>query len=142
MIEKGHIHPNSSPSGSSFILVPKIEATWCMCINYRSLNKISIKNKYPLPQIDELIDNLKGANLFTKLDLKSGYHHIPIESTDVWKMTFKTKEGLLEWLVMLFDLTNAPATFMRYMDDLLRPFISKCGIVYLDNILIFNQSWE
>ena len=113
-----------------------------MCINYWDLNKISVKNRYSLPQIDELIDNLKGDKFFTKLDLKSGYHRIPIESTDVWKMTFKTKEGLFEWLVMPFDLTNAPATFMRYMDELLRPFIGKCVIVYLDDILIFSQSWE
>ena len=90
-----------------------------MCIYYRALKKIYVKNIYPLPWIDELIKNMKGANFFTKLDLKSGYHQIPIESTDVWKMTFKTKEGFFEWLVMPFDLTNAPATIMRYMDDLL-----------------------
>ena len=90
-----------------------------MCIDYQDLNKISMKNRYPLPRIDELINNLKGANFFTKLDLKSGYHQIPIESIDVWKTTFKTKEGLFEWLVMIFGLTNAPTTFMRYMDDLL-----------------------
>ena len=90
-----------------------------------------VKNKYPLPRIDELIDNMKGAKFFTKLDLKSGYHQIPIESIDVWKMAFKTKEVLFEWLVMPFGLTNALATFMRYMDDLLRPFIIKCVIVHL-----------
>ena len=90
-----------------------------MCIDYWSLNKISVKNIYPLPQIDELIDSLKGAKFFTKLDLKSGYHQIPIESTDVWKTTFKTNEGLFERLVIPFILTNAPATFMRYMANLL-----------------------
>ena len=90
-----------------------------MCISYQALNKILVKNIYPLPWIDELIHSLKGAKFFTKLDLKSGYHHIPIESTDVWKATFKTKEGLFEWLVMPFSLANDPATFMRYMDDLL-----------------------
>ena len=101
-----------------------------------------MKNIYPLPWIDELMGKLKGANFFTKLDLKSGYHQISIESTDVWKMTFKTKEGLFEWLVMTFSLTNAPATFIIYMDDLLQPFIAKCVIVYLDDILIFSRSWE
>ena len=90
-----------------------------MCIDYRDLKKNSVKNRYPLPWIDEIIENLKGAKVFTKLNLKSRYHHIPIESTDVWKTDFKTKEGLFEWLVMPFSLTNAPATFMRYMDDLL-----------------------
>ena len=90
-----------------------------MCINYWALNKILVKNRYPLPRIDKLIECLKGAKFFTKLDLKSGYHQIMIDSTNVWKMTFKTKEGFFEWLVMPFSLTNAPATFMRYMDDLL-----------------------
>ena len=108
-----------------------------MCIEYQTLNKISVKNIYPLPWIDELINNLKGYNFFTKLDLKSGYHQIPIEPTDVWKTDFKAKEGLFEWLVMPFGLTNAHATFMRYMDGLLQPFIGKCVIVYLDDILIF-----
>ena len=101
-----------------------------------------MKNSYPLPRIDELINNLKGAKFFTKLDLKSRYHQSPIQPTDVWKMAFRTKEGLFEWLVVPFGLTNAPATFMRYMDDLLRPFIGKCVIVYLDVILIFGRSWE
>ena len=109
-----------------------------MYIDYQTLNKILVKNMYPLPQIDELINSLKDAKFFTKLDLKSGYHKISIKSTDVWKMTFKTKEGLFEWLFMPFSLTNSPATFMRYMDDLLQPFISKCVIAYLDDILIFS----
>ena len=102
----------------------------------------SIKNRYPLPRIYELINSLKCDNFFMKLDLKSGYHQISIKSTNVWKMDFKTKERLFEWLVMPFGLTNALATFMRYMDDLLWNFIGKCVIVYLDNILIFSLSWE
>ena len=142
MVDKGHIYPNSPPYGSPVVLVPKKDETWRMCIGYQALNKISVKNKYPLPRIDELIDNLKGAKLFTKLDLKSRYHQIPNDTTDVWKMDFKTKEGLFEWLVMPFGLTNAPVTFMRYMHDLLRPFIDKCVIVYLDDILIFSRSWD
>ena len=87
-----------------------------MCIDYWTLNKILVKNIYPLPRIDELIDSLKGSKFFTKLDLKSGYHQILIKSIDVCKYDFKTKEGLFEWLVMPFGLTNALATFMRYMD--------------------------
>ena len=140
--DKGHIHPSCSPCGSPVVLVPKKDRTWCMCIDYRALNKISVKNRYPLPGIDELINNMKGDKYFTKLDLKLGYHQIPIESTDVWKMSFNTKEGLFEFLVMPFGLTNAPATFMRYMDDLLQPFIGKCVIFYLDNRLIFSRSLE
>ena len=90
-----------------------------MCIDYQAFNKISVKNIYPLPWIDELIDSLKGSKFFMKLDLKSGYHQIPIESTNVWKTDFKTKKGLFKCLVTPFSLTNAPTTFMRYMDDLL-----------------------
>ena len=88
------------------------------------------------------MDSMKGAKFFTKIDLKSRYHQIPIKSTDVWKMNFKTKEGLFESLIMPYGLTNAPATFMRYMDDLLWPFIGKYVIIYLNDILIFIRSWE
>ena len=138
LMDKGHIHPISSRCGSLFVLVLKKYGTWCMCIDYRAFNKILVKNIYPLPWINELIDSMKGSMFVTKLDLKLRYPQIPIKATDVWKMNFKTKEGLFEWLVMTFGLTNAPVTFMRYMDDLLRPFIGKCVIVYLDDILIFS----
>ena len=97
-----------------------------------------MKNKYPLPWIDELIDNVKGDNFFTEHALKLGYHQILIETFDVWKLTFKTKEGLLVRLVIPFVLTNAPIAFMRYMDDLQQTFIGKCVIFYLNDILIFR----
>ena len=96
-IDKGHICPSSSPCGSPVVLVPKKGRTWHMCIDYRALNKILVKNKYPLPWIDELINNLKCNKFFTKIDLNSGYHQIPIESIDVRKTAFKTKEGLFKW---------------------------------------------
>ena len=109
-----------------------------MCIDYWDLNKILINNRYPIPRMDELIESLKGSKFFTKFELNLGYHQIPIDSTDVWETDFKTKEGLFEWLAMPFGFTNALATFMRYMDEFLQPFIGKCVIVYLDDILIFS----
>jgi hypothetical protein len=111
--------------------------TWLLCIDYKALKKITVMNCYPIPNIDDLLDQLKWEMFFNKIDRKSGYHKVPIEPTDVWKTTFKSKEGLYEWLVMPFGLKNVPATFMRLMDDVLRPFTtssstehgrSTCGI--------------
>ena len=106
LLMKGHIRPSSSPCGRLVVVVPNKDGTYRMCIDYQDLNKISVKNRYALPR--KFIDSLKGAKFFMKLDLKLGYHEIPIDSTDLLKMTFNTKEGLFEWLVMSFGLTNKP----------------------------------
>ena len=119
LMNKGIIRPSTSPCGSPIVLVPKKDETWCMCVDFRALNKITVKNHY----------QLRYAKYFTKLDLRSGYHQVRIFEEDIWKTAFKTKQGLFEWLVMPFSLTNAPYTFMRVMNDVLRPFLDEFFIV-------------
>eukprot|EP00253_Pinus_taeda_P017802 PITA_17802 len=118
LLQKRHIRPSSSPCGSPIILVQKKDGTWSLCIDYRALNKITVQNRYPILQIDDLLDQLKGGKYFRKIDLKLGYHQDPIKRSNVWKTSFNSKEGLFEWLVMPFRFTNAPTTFMRLMDDI------------------------
>ena len=124
------------------MLVQKKDGTWRLCIDYHALKKITVRNRYPIPWIDDLLDQIKGDKYFNKIELKSGYHQVPIEPFDAWKSAFKAKEGLFEWMVTPFGLMNAPATFMRLMDDILKPFTNLFVVVYLDEILIFSQTWE
>jgi len=131
MIEQGVIRLSTSPCGSPIIIVPNKDWTWQMCIDYRALNKITLKKRYPLPKIDDLLGQLQQEKYFTKLDLKSQYHQVRVKEEDTWKIAFKTRQGLYKWLVIPFGLCNAPATFMILMNDILFPFIDSFFIVLI-----------
>ena len=139
MLDKGFIQPSSSPWGCPAIFVKK-DQTLRLCVDYRPLNEVTIKNKYPLPRIDLLFDQLAGAKVFSKIDLRSVYHQIKIRQEDVPRTAFTTRYGLYEYLVISFGLTNAPAHFMYVMNSVFMPELDKFVVVFIDDILVYSKS--
>jgi hypothetical protein len=137
---KGFIRPTSSPWGAPVLLVEKKDRTQRMCVDYRSLNEVTIKNKYPLPWIVDLFDQMKGASDFSKINLRSGYHQLKIREPDMPKTTFHTRYGLYEYIVMSFGLTNVHAYFLYIMNKVFVEYLEKFVVVFIDDILIFSKT--
>jgi hypothetical protein len=140
LLKKGYIRPSVSPWGSLVLFAKKKDETLRLCIDFRQLNKVTVKNNYPLPRIDDLFDQLKDAKIFSKIDLMSGYHQVRIKEEYISKTTFRTRYGHYEFTVVPFGLSNAPVVFMFLMNGVFREYLDKFFIVFLDDILICSKS--
>ncbi|GAA5874668.1 hypothetical protein JCM1840_007442 [Sporobolomyces johnsonii] len=139
-LRSGFIRPSTSPVGAPILFIKKKDGSLRLCVDYRNLNSVTRKNRYPLPLIDETLDRLSGAQYFTKLDLRNGYHQLRIAKGDEWKTAFRTRYGHFEYQVMPFGLTNAPAAFQNLINDTFRPFLDSFVVVYLDDILVYSKT--
>nr|GFC34052.1 putative reverse transcriptase domain-containing protein [Tanacetum cinerariifolium] len=137
--DKGFIRPSSSPRGAPVLFVKKRDGSFWMCIDYQKLNKLTVKNRYPQPRIDDLFDQLQGSSVYSKIDLRSGYHQLRFREENVPKTAFGTRYGHYEFQVMPFGLTNAPAVFMDLMNRVCKPYLDKFVIVFIDDILIYSK---
>ena len=141
-LAKGFIRPSTSPAGAPILFVKKKDGTLRLCVDYRGLNRITTKNRYPLPLISEALDRLSGAKYFTKLDIRLAYNLIRIKKGDEWKTAFRTRYGHFKYYVMPFGLSNAPATFQAHINEVLRDYLDIFCIAYLDDILIYSDTLE
>jgi hypothetical protein len=142
MLSKGLIRSSVSPWGSPVLFVDKRDGTIRLCVDYRKLNEVTIKNKYPLPMIEDLFDQLNGAKVFSKIDLRTGYHQLKVRESDNPKTAFTTRYGLFEYTVMSFGLINAPAYFMNLMNKVFMKFLDKFVVVFIDDILVYSKTEE
>ncbi|GJW45594.1 putative reverse transcriptase domain-containing protein [Tanacetum coccineum] len=140
LFEKGFIRPSSSPWGAPVLFFKKKDGSFRMCIDYRELNKLTVKNRYPLPRIDDLLNQLQGSSVYSKIDLRSGYHQLRVREEDIPKTAFRTRYGHYEFQVMPFGFTNAPVVFMDLMNRVCKPYLDKFVIVFIDDILIYLKS--